>query len=128
VVFLPIGASRVARVMRDAELLVNATPVGSEPDITACPLPEKVELRPSLTVFDLVYRPRQTVLLARAKAAGCRIVEGVEMLVEQGAASFTIWTGLPAPVETMRQAAHMALDVPVRGAAQAALIWKGATA
>jgi shikimate dehydrogenase len=67
-------------------------------------------------VFDLVYRPRRTVLLARAEAAGCQIVEGVEMLVEQGAASFAIWTGLPAPVEIMRRAAHAALVEPMREA------------
>ncbi len=115
VAFLGNGAPHLARALQDANLLVNATPVGGEPDARACLLPEEVELRPGLTIFDLVYRPRRTVLLARAEAAGCRVVEGIEMLVEQGAASFTIWTGLPAPVEIMRRAAHAALDESVRG-------------
>jgi len=124
---LPMEPLRLARAMEDAELLVNATPVGGEPDTGACPLPEKVELRPGLTVFDLVYHPRRTALLARAEAAGCRVVEGVEMLVEQGAASFSIWTGLPAPVEIMRHAAYGVLDEPGRGAAgPATLTRKGA--
>jgi shikimate dehydrogenase len=72
-------------------------------------------------VFDLVYGPRLTVLLIRAEAAGCRVVEGIEMLVEQAAASFAIWTGLPAPVEIMRRAAHGALDEPVREAERPAI-------
>ena len=125
--FLPMDARQLARRVEDADLLVNATPVGSEPDTRACPLPGEVELRPGLTVFDLVYRPRRTALLARAEAAGCRVVEGIEMLVEQGAASFSIWTGLPAPVEIMRQAAYGVLDEPGRGAAgPATLTRKGA--
>jgi shikimate dehydrogenase len=58
-----------------------------------------------LTVFDLVYRPRVTRLLAAARVLGCKTVEGVEMLVEQGALSFEIWTGVRAPSEAMRDAA-----------------------
>jgi shikimate dehydrogenase len=69
-----------------------------------------VILHGELTVFDLVYRPRATALLRHARASGCRAVEGVEMLVEQGARSFEIWTGVRAPVEVMRDAALEALE------------------
>jgi shikimate dehydrogenase len=90
----------VASAMAGAGLLANATPSD---------LPD-VPLRSGLVVFDLVYRPRRTPLLRRAEEAGCVTIEGVEMLVEQGARSFSIWTGLAAPVETMRAAALAALD------------------
>lgn len=93
-----------------ADLLVNATPVGQAPDAEASPLPGDVPLHAGLTVLELVYRPRVTRLLRRAAAAGCRTVEGVDMLVEQGARSFEIWTGRPAPVAIMREAAVAALD------------------
>ncbi len=93
-----------------ADLLVNATPVGQAPDAEASPLPGDVPLHAGLTVFDLVYRPRVTRLLRRAAAAECRTVEGVDMLVEQGARSFEIWTGRPAPAAVMREAAVAALD------------------
>lgn len=93
--------------LADADLLVNATPLGGRPKET--PLPVGVAIPPGATVFDLVYRPRRTALLARAEARGCAVVEGVEMLVEQGALSFEIWTGAPAPVEAMREAALRAL-------------------
>jgi shikimate 5-dehydrogenase len=73
------------------------------------PVPESVRLDRDLVVFDLVYSPRQTPLLRRAAGLGCRVVEGVEMLVEQGALSFECWTGRRAPVGEMRQAAYLAL-------------------
>jgi shikimate dehydrogenase len=108
--FLSAEPLRLAREVELADLLVNATPVGGWPDIDESPLPEEVLLRPVHTVFDLVYRPRRTRLLDRASAAGCRVVEGIEMLIEQGARSFSIWTGLQAPVEVMRRAAYKSVE------------------
>jgi shikimate dehydrogenase len=116
----------LARAVAAADLLVNATPVGEWPDVEACPLPDGIPLHPSLTVFDLVYRPRVTSLLARARTSGCRSVEGVEMLVSQGAASFEVWTGLPAPVGVMRRAALETLERhPAEDAPEAAETWPG---
>lgn len=93
-----------------ADLLVNATPVGGEAAPEATPVPDRRALHAGLAVMDLVYRPRRTRLLADAARAGCEVVEGIEMLVEQGARSFEIWTGRPAPAEAMRRAAVAALD------------------
>jgi shikimate dehydrogenase len=82
----------------EATLVVNATPIRDEP---------LVALRADQQVVDLVYRPdgAPTALVVTARAAGClRVVDGLEVLVRQGAASFERWTGLPAPVEVMRRA------------------------
>jgi shikimate dehydrogenase len=82
----------------DATILVNATPVRDE---------LLVEPTPELAVVDLAYKPdgSDTALIAAAKSAGCRtVVDGLEVLVRQGAASFERWTGLAAPVEVMRAA------------------------
>jgi shikimate dehydrogenase len=81
----------------DADLIVNATPVRDE---------LLVEPRAGQTVVDLAYRAdgRPTALVAAARAAGCEVVDGYEALVRQGAASFSLWTGRPAPVEAMRSA------------------------
>lgn len=81
----------------DADLVVNATPVRDE---------VLVEPRTEQTVVDLAYRGdgRPTALVAAARAAGCEVVDGYEALVRQGVASFSLWTGLPAPVEAMRSA------------------------
>jgi shikimate dehydrogenase len=79
------------------DLVVNATPVRDE---------LLVQPRPGLTVVDLAYYAdgRETALVAAARAAGCEVVDGLEALVRQGAASFELWTGREAPVEVMRSA------------------------
>jgi shikimate dehydrogenase len=77
------------------DLVVNATPVRDE---------VLVELRTGMTVVDLAYGPGETALVAAARAAGCEVVDGLEALVRQGAASFRLWTGLEPPVDVMRNA------------------------
>ena len=81
----------------DATLLVNATPLVDE---------VPVEPRPGQTVVDLAYRPdgSETALVSAARAAGCVVVDGLEVLVRQGAASFRTWTGVDAPLDVMRAA------------------------
>jgi shikimate dehydrogenase len=81
----------------DAALLVNATPVVDR---------VLVEPQPGQTVVDLAYRAdgSDTALVAAARAAGCAVVDGLEVLVRQGAASFERWTGVPAPLAVMRAA------------------------
>ncbi len=101
-------ADAMLAALPEVDLLVNATPIGDR-----SPLPPNVGLHSDLTVFDLVYRPRVTPLLAAARVLGCRTVEGVEMLVEQGARSFEVWTGLRPPVEVMRDAALAHLEISV---------------
>jgi shikimate dehydrogenase len=91
------------------DLLVNATPVGQWPDPAPSPWPEALPLPSHWTVFDLVYNPAETRLLARARAAGATPVGGLELLVQQGALGFHLWTGREAPLEVMRAAAHQAL-------------------
>jgi shikimate dehydrogenase len=81
----------------DAELVVHATPVKDE---------LLFEPRQGQTVIDLAYRAEggETAHVAAARSAGCEVVDGLEVLVAQGAASFERWTGLPAPVDVMRAA------------------------
>jgi shikimate dehydrogenase len=116
VAFSAARGGNEADLVRAVDLLVNATPVGgldSSPE--ALPIPKSWTLHSSLTVFDLVYRPRRTALLRRAEAAGCRTVEGIEMLIEQGALSFALWTGRPGPVDAMRGAAYAAVEAEPAG-------------
>jgi shikimate dehydrogenase len=67
-------------------------------------------LGPGHTVVDLVYHPAETPLLAAARAAGARTQNGLPMLVHQAALSFTLWTGVEAPLPAMRAAAESALS------------------
>ncbi len=93
------------RELRDATLLVQSTSatLASSPDAAGFAAGLAIELMPSkATVVDLVYRPRETTLLARAKERGLRTVDGLGMLLHQGALAFELWTHLPAPLEVMR--------------------------
>jgi shikimate dehydrogenase len=105
-----VAATSLADLDLDAfDLLVNATAVGMAPHGDASPWPEALPLPVRWTVFDLVYNPAETRLLARARMAGARVVGGLPMLVQQGALAFQLWTGEPAPVDVMYAAARQAL-------------------
>ncbi len=103
----------LARELREATLLVNATSLGMAggPGPLTMPLPA-AWLHDGLFVCDIVYRPAETPLLAHARSIGCRVLGGLEMLVLQGAASLERWLGQPAPVPTMMDAARSALAAP----------------
>jgi shikimate dehydrogenase len=105
----PAAPASVAALGR-ADLLVNTTPVGGDGSGTDSPLPDAAPLPPGGIVFDLVYRPRVTSLLRRARAEGCETVEGLCLLIEQAALSFEMWTGRGAPREVMRAAALAAYE------------------
>ncbi|MFQ5926974.1 MAG: shikimate dehydrogenase [Terriglobia bacterium] len=92
---------------RRFDAIVNCTPVGMSPHAGASPL-ARGELN-ARVVFDLVYNPLETELLRRARRRGAVAVPGWQMLVEQGAAQFEIWTGLRAPLAVMRRAVVCAL-------------------
>ena len=97
------------RALAAADALVNATPIGMHPrPEESPPIPEQW-LRAGMLVYDMVYTPETTRLLEGAQRQGCRAIGGLRMLVLQGAAAFTIWTGRPAPVEVMHRALVNAL-------------------
>jgi shikimate dehydrogenase len=100
------GAGVVALVAA-AELVVNATPVGMEGSGAAGDgwLIAPSVLHAGQVVADLVYAPRPTPWLAAAAQAGATTVDGLGMLVHQASAQLELWTGLPAPVDVMWQAA-----------------------
>jgi shikimate dehydrogenase len=96
----------VALVGQRADLVVNCTSLGMSPKVDALAWDESVPFRRGQVVYDLVYNPERTALLARAEADRARAVGGLGMLVQQGAAAFTMWTGVAAPVEVMEGAAR----------------------
>jgi shikimate dehydrogenase len=95
----------VAAALAHTDLLINATSVGMRDPATS-PLPPDLlrHLPASSFVFDMVYNPPDTALLRAARAAGVRVAGGLEMLLFQGAASFSLWTRCPAPLDVMRAA------------------------
>ena len=88
----------------DVDLILNATSLGLKAD-DASPLDEnQFSVKRARAVYDMIYRPAETKLLAAARVAGCKTANGLGMLLHQGARAFEIWTGKPAPLDVMRRA------------------------
>ena len=104
-----LDASQSAQAVRDADIVVDCTPLGMYPHPDVAPVVPPEWLQSHQLVADLTYNPRETVLLKAARRAGARTVDGTGMLVHQGAIAFERWTGQPAPVAVMRQALLEAL-------------------
>ena len=90
------------------DLLVNATPVGTSPNVEATPLPA-YEFK-GQCVYDLVYNPTSTRLLRDASGFGCETIGGLEMLANQALRQFNWWTGVEASIELFLEAARKDLD------------------
>jgi shikimate dehydrogenase len=101
------GEPVAAPIQADYDLIVNSTAVGLAGEDPFSELPLAVDgFAASQTVVDMVYGGKQTELLRAAEAAGATVVDGIEILVQQGARSLEIWTQRPAPLAVMRTAAR----------------------
>ena len=89
---LPLTPETLIESARAADLLVHATTVGMWPHVNGSVWPDIAPVPPHLTVFDLVYNPLETRLLQQTRQSGARAIDGLEMLVRQGALSFDMWT------------------------------------
>lgn len=85
------------------DILINATSIGLYPD-PGCPDINYEDIRPDMIVQDVIPNPADTLFLRKARERGATTLDGLGMLVYQGAIAFKLWTGLDAPVEVMRRA------------------------
>ena len=107
---IPLSWNELSLAAVASDLIVNCTTLGMAhgPDPSGAPL-MMYQIPPTSLVYDLVYNPPETPLLREAVRAGAGVLGGIQMLVHQGAASFEMWTGQPAPVDVMLQAATDAM-------------------
>lgn len=96
--------SSLAAIAAGAGLVVNCTPLGMTPQVDTSPWPEDLAFRPTQIAYDLVYNPPDTRFLLQARASGARAINGLGMLLHQGALAWEVWTGLSAPLAAMREA------------------------
>jgi shikimate 5-dehydrogenase len=101
---IELGGS-IERVERekDYDILINATSVGSYPNIKDSVFPKTV-LRPRKVVLDVVFNPPETALIRAAKDAGCSTIPGYRMLIHQALFQFELYTGRKAPFDVMEKA------------------------
>jgi shikimate dehydrogenase len=113
------GIESLPEVLGSVQLIVNTTPVGMWPDVSASPWPEGLPFPAEAVLYDMIYRPLKTRLMQDAEAAGLRTINGLGMLVFQGAASFEAWTGRKAPADVMKMICLQALNEALPTATQA---------
>ncbi len=91
------------REINSSVMLVNATSAGFADQRDICPIPDAGLLRPELMVADVIYMPEETKFLSMAKSCGCRYMNGIGMMLYQGAAAFKLWTGKDMPVDAVKE-------------------------
>jgi shikimate dehydrogenase len=98
----------LSELVSTTEMLVNTTPIGMYPKIDESPIAIDAvkKLSPGAIAYDLIYTPNPTKFLSQAKETGAIAIDGLEMLVQQGAAALKIWLQQDIPVDVMRQALH----------------------
>lgn len=96
-------SAQLKKSLAKSQALINATSVGMAPNTDASLVTDPSWLHPELTVGDVIYNPRETLLLKTAREAGCRTFNGMYMLLHQGAKAFQDWTGMEMPVEAVRR-------------------------
>ena len=92
----------LAGAMENADIIIHCTPVGMHPNEDASLIPAEF-FRPEQVIFDVVYTPLETKMLAQAGERGLKIISGVDMFINQAVLQFERFTGVDAPVEVMRQ-------------------------
>lgn len=96
-------------VLRDADLLINTTPLGMAPKTEAMPPVDWADVKASAFVYDVIYTPLETMFLRTARENGHETLNGEAMLVGQGADSLKLWTGIEPDRAVMSHALHTAL-------------------
>lgn len=99
--FIAFDEELIAQYIDKSNILVNASGVGMYPNIKKTPI-KKEYLKKNLFVCDIIYNPLKTKLLLDAEEKGCKIMNGIEMTIYQGAKAFSLWTGFKEPVRMMR--------------------------
>jgi shikimate dehydrogenase len=98
-------------VPNDADMFVNATSIGLYPDVDSIPAIDLVSAHSGMLVCDVVFNPPETRLLQAARKQGLATLDGLSMLVYQGAIGFELWTGEKAPETVMKHALRQALGL-----------------
>lgn len=96
---------QLSEIIRETELLINTTPIGMSPNINDSPVESTLfaRMQEKAIAYDLVYTPNPTQFLKNAKQQGLTIIDGLEMLVQQGAVALQLWLQRLVPVDIMTQ-------------------------
>ncbi len=102
--------NEISGFLGETDILINATPLGMHPNKGAMPPVRITDLPRSALVCDLIYNPRETLLLQKARENGLPVLNGVGMLLYQGAIAFELWTSSQPPLDVMKNALEAELS------------------
>ena len=100
----PLAQLSTVIAQTNGPLIVNSTPLGMTPNVDSSVWPDGLPFPSYAVLYDLVYNPMETKLMQQAQAAGCQAINGLGMLIHQGAEAFRLWTGQQPDVDVMREA------------------------
>ena len=100
---LTLEETNLRLALEKSDIFINATPLGMDPYQDQCIISTPDMLHPDLVVSDLIYKPKKTKLLEMAEQIGCRTMNGLGMLIWQGALAFEIWTKSEMPVDHVKK-------------------------
>ncbi|UCF86245.1 MAG: shikimate dehydrogenase [Desulfobacteraceae bacterium] len=112
--FIAFDNAPVRQLLLKSNVLVNASGVGMYPHLENTPVDKKF-LYKDLFVYDITYNPLKTRLLLDAEEAGCKTMNGIGMVINQGIKGFTLMTGMPEPTEIMKAAMYDIISEPKKG-------------
>jgi len=95
--------NQMKKSIQESQFLINASSVGMNPNQNGCLVPDESYFYPELVVSDVIYNPGKTKLLKMAQTVGCRVFNGMYMLLYQGAYAFELWTGKKMPVKRIKE-------------------------
>jgi shikimate dehydrogenase len=97
-----LSEGSLSAAMENADIVIHCTPIGMHPNEDASLIPAEL-FQPEQVVFDIVYTPLETKLLAEARSRGLKTISGVDMFINQAVLQFERFTGVDAPVKVMRR-------------------------
>ncbi|AOT70497.1 shikimate dehydrogenase [Geosporobacter ferrireducens] len=100
---LELSNNILKQKLQEADMLINSTPLGMHPHEDKSIIPDPEMLHPKLIVSDLIYDPVKTKLLEMAEQVGCKTINGLGMMIWQGALAFKIWTGVEMPTDYIKE-------------------------
>ena len=103
------GSPESALALKQCDIIINATSVGMHPNTDFCPLDESFSFRQEQIIYDVIYNPIETKLMALARRSGCIVVNGAGMLFYQGVKAFEIWMGSIIPAKKLEEISNVFL-------------------
>jgi shikimate dehydrogenase len=98
-----LNDNEAIEILKQADIVINTTPLGMYPDVNRMPLTNGMEFSSNQIIYDVIYNPKKTRFMDQAEKKGCKIINGLGMLIYQGIKAYEIWMDLVVPDEIVKK-------------------------